>query len=174
MEINTIFGLPAHPLLVHIPVALIPLCAIGAIVMVVSSRWRRRIGWVVVALAGFTVVASQLAIGSGETLEEAVNETSQVEQHAELGDTFLWFALVFFLALLGFMIWDTVQRRKAAERGVEDDPRARSRTPVAILLSILVVVTAVAATGRIYQVGHSGAKAVWSQSATALQGPGGG
>jgi hypothetical protein len=60
VEINTIFGLPAHPLLVHIPVALIPLCAIGAVVIAISPRWRQRIGWVVVVLAGVTVVASQL------------------------------------------------------------------------------------------------------------------
>jgi uncharacterized membrane protein len=175
MEINTIFGLPAHPLLVHIPVALIPLCAIGAIVMVVSTTWRARIGWVVVGLMGFTVVASQLAIGSGETLEEAINkESAALDQHTEMGESFLWFALVFFLAVLGFMIWDTVQRRKASASGAADDSRARSRTPVAILLSILVVVTAVGATARVYQVGHSGAKAVWAANATALQTPGGG
>ena len=48
MEVGNLFGLPAHPLLVHIPVALIPLCAAGAIVMVVSASWRQRIGWVVV------------------------------------------------------------------------------------------------------------------------------
>ncbi len=165
MEINTIFGLPAHPLLVHIPVALIPLCAIGAVMMVFSPRWRRRIGWVVVVLAGVTVVASQLAIGSGESLEESVNESALLERHVELGETFLWFVLLFFLAVLGFMIWDTLERRKGAASGEGPDGPKRSRAPLAIVLSIAVLVTATAATARVYQVGHSGAKAVWSAGA---------
>ena len=55
MDIETIFGLPAHPLLVHIPVVLIPLCAAGAVWIVVWPSWRPRIGWIVVALSGFTV-----------------------------------------------------------------------------------------------------------------------
>jgi uncharacterized membrane protein len=82
---DRIFGLPAHPLLVHIPVALIPLSALGAIVIAVSERWRRRIGWVVVGVAGFAAIASQLAVTSGEELEEAVDESELVHRHAELG-----------------------------------------------------------------------------------------
>ena len=166
MELEKIFGLPAHPLLVHIPVALIPLCAVGAIVMVVSASWRERIGWVVVVLAGVTVVASQLAAGSGEAFEEALDEGSQlIRRHAELGETFVWFAIAFFVALLAMMIWDTVRRRReAADTGDRGSEETSGRT-VALLLSLVVVITAAGATYRVYQVGHSGAKAVWSEDA---------
>ena len=30
MEINNLFGLPAHPLLVHAPIVLVPLCFVAA------------------------------------------------------------------------------------------------------------------------------------------------
>ena len=172
MELETIFGLPAHPLLVHIPVALIPLCAIGAIAMVISSTWRQRVGWVVVVIAGVAVVASQLAVGSGETLEEAMGEESQfLERHAELGETFVWFALVFFLAILALMIWDAMRRRKAAGEEDDHEPKRVSGRVASLILSIVVVITAVVASYRVYEVGHSGAKAVWSEDTVGSQEP---
>ncbi len=175
MELEKIFGLPAHPLLVHIPVAMIPLCAVGAIVMVVSASWRQRIGWVVVALAGVTVVASQLAASSGEAFEEALDDRSQlIRRHAELGETFVWFAIAFFVALLALMIWDTVQRRRDASGTGETGSKETSGRTVALLLSVVVVITAAGATYRVYQVGHSGAKAVWSEDAGTFGGSSGG
>ena len=170
MELEKIFGLPAHPLLVHIPVALIPLCAVGAIMMVVSKSWRQRIGWVVVVLAGVAVVASQLAVGSGEAFEEALDEESQLLQsHAELGETFVWFAIAVFVAALALMVWDTMQRR--AEAGAKETvAKGSTGRTVALILSVVVVITAVGASFRVYQVGHSGAKAVWSEDAGAFGG----
>jgi magnesium-transporting ATPase (P-type) len=165
MELGKLFGLPAHPLLVHAPVALIPLCAAGAILIVVSASWRQRIGWVVVVLAGVAGVASQLAASSGEALQEALDRESQlIHRHAELGETFVWFAIAFFVALLALMIWDTMQRRAAAGAGDNDSAAPTGRT-VMLILSIVVVITAVGASYRVYQVGHSGAKAVWSEVA---------
>ncbi len=162
---ETIFGLPAHALLVHIPVALIPLSALGAIVIAVSERWRERIGWVVVGVAGFATIASQLAVTSGEELEEAVDENQLVERHAELGETFFWFALAFFLIVLALMIWDTMRRRRVAR--VE---AVTGRNAVGIALSVLVIVASLGIGVRVYQVGHSGAKAVWQEDSSALQG----
>lgn len=175
MELDKIFGLPAHPLLVHIPVALIPLCAVGAIVMVASPSWRQRIGWVVVGLAGVAVIASQLAAGSGEAFEEALNEeTPLIHRHAELGETFVWFAAAFFLAVLALMVWDTIQRRKGKEEKGDDGRSAATGRAIAMILSVIVVIAAVGVTYRVYQVGHSGAKAVWSQDAGAFGGSSGG
>jgi hypothetical protein len=163
---ETIFGLPAHALLVHIPVALIPLCALGAIVIAVSERWRQRIGWVVVALAGLTAAASQLAVSSGEEFQEALDEdTELVERHAELGETFFWFALAFFLIVLALMIWDTMRRRRVGQGA-----STSARTTAGLVLSILVVVASLGVGYRVYQVGHSGAKSVWQDEAGALQG----
>lgn len=175
MELEKIFGLPAHPLLVHAPVILIPLCAIGAIWIAVSPTWRHRIGWIVVVLAGAAVGASQLASGSGEALQDAMDkDTALVQRHAELGETFVWFAFVFFVAVLALMVWDTMQRRKAAAAGQEPDLHELGRSGVAIVLGILVTVTALGATFRVYQVGHSGAESVWETTTPLVDGSGGG
>jgi hypothetical protein len=173
VELEKIFGLPAHPLLVHAPVILIPLCAIGAIWISVSPTWRHRIGWIVVVLAGGAVGASQLAAGSGEALQDAMDkDTALVERHADLGETFVWFAFVFFLAVLALMVWDTMQRRRAAAAGEEPDLHELGRSATAIALAVLVIVTAVGASFRVYQVGHSGAESVWEKTTTLLDGTG--
>jgi predicted membrane protein DUF2231 len=176
VDIETIFGLPAHPLLVHVPVVLIPLCAAGAVWIVVWPSWRPRIGWIVVVLSGFTVVMSKLAADSGEALEDALDkDSSLLERHTDLGDTFVWFALAFFVAVLTLMLWDRAQRRKAEPSGGSAG-RVRATSPAAIVLSILVVVTAAAASFRVYQVGHSGAQSVWEQDPDSFDssGPGSG
>jgi len=38
----TINGLPLHPLLVHAVVVLLPLAAVGSIIIAVVPKWRRR------------------------------------------------------------------------------------------------------------------------------------
>jgi hypothetical protein len=43
--VDTISGLPAHPLLVHIPVVLLPLAALGVVGMALRSSWHRRYRW---------------------------------------------------------------------------------------------------------------------------------
>ena len=45
MEIETLFGLPAHPLIVHVPIVLVPLSAVGAVLMCWPFL-RAKIGWV--------------------------------------------------------------------------------------------------------------------------------
>lgn len=166
MGVDKVFGLPAHPLLVHVPVMLIPLVAIGAVWIALSPTWRARIGWVVVVLAGVAVVGAQLAATSGEELAEALEHAGEepsatLEQHTEMGETFLWFALLLFVAVLGLMLWDR-RVRKA------DPDAVTKRTPIATALAVFVIVVSVAAGARVYQVGHSGAKAVWEEDANTL------
>ena len=108
--------------------------------IVVSASWRQRIGWIVVALAGVAVVASQLAASSGEEFQEALDKESElIHRHAELGETFVWFAIAFFVALLALMIWDTMQRRAEVDAGASDPKEHAGRT-VALILSIVVVI----------------------------------
>ena len=69
---DTFFGLPSHPLLVHAVTVLFPLAALGGIVIAISPSWREKIGWITVGLAGVGLVFTWLAKESGEALEEAL------------------------------------------------------------------------------------------------------
>ncbi|MGE0572167.1 MAG: hypothetical protein AB7P25_13825, partial [Dehalococcoidia bacterium] len=63
-----IFGIPAHPFFVHVPVVLIPVAALGFALTGWRREWRR---WFIVPLLALTLagaVFSVLAANSGEDL----------------------------------------------------------------------------------------------------------
>jgi hypothetical protein len=163
MEITSLFGLPAHPLLVHIPVVLLPLAALGAVLMCWPS-WRARIGWITVLLAGVSLFFVQLAMGSGEQLQEHVRESSLVTSHADLADQLRPFAALFFFAVLGVMVWDRYRARQAPETPSGDRPSPGGFDRVLAALLAGTVVLGAVSTVWVVRVGHSGAKATWHET----------
>ena len=160
---ENLFGLPAHPLLVHVPVVLVPLAAIGVIAMAIRPVWLRVFGPIVAALAGIGFFGAVLAAGSGEELEEkrsAAGETisKTLEEHGELGETAQWISGLFFLAVLLWVLFAWWRRRAGEEKAV-----AKVRKPklVAVVLMVASVLAGAGAAVSIAAAGHNGAKAVW-------------
>ena len=82
---DKLFDLPAHPLLVHAPVVLLPIAAILMVMFAVKPAWRLAAGWWPLCLVGVTVVLLLGAKESGEALIEAydrVNGEGAVHQAA--------------------------------------------------------------------------------------------
>jgi hypothetical protein len=167
VEIDKLFGLPAHPFLVHIPVVLLPLAAIGAVAVAVRPSWRHSLGWVVVALAGAGLIGTQLAIGSGEPLEHRVRqikgESSLLEHHTEIAEQLRPFAIVFFLLVLALMVVEHLARRPDAKRSL-----AKAVLPLAVLGALAGVATSV----DVGYVGHTGARAAWDDASKVSGGEG--
>ncbi len=160
LDITKFAGLPAHPLLVHIPVVLLPLVALGAVAMALSARVCDRLGWTILGLAIVAGLSTQLAVGSGQALRDHVPRSSALDRHVSIADSIRPLALLLFLVALAVMLLD----RRA--RGAWPLPR---RSPAALPswahLGLIVATIALAAltTVRLYQIGHSGAKATWDR-----------
>lgn len=151
VEIEELFGLPAHPLVVHAAVVLLPLAAIATVVCAAVPRARRHYAPVALAVALAATLAVALAQGSGEELEEQVDETELVEEHTEQGERVLpWSIAVTAGAAMVTAIPAFARRR----------PNASSRPVTAVVLALSLVV-GVGATWTVIDVGHSGAKATW-------------
>jgi hypothetical protein len=161
LALTSLDGLPAHVFLVHIPVVLIPLGALGAVLML-WPRLRQTIGWWVCGILVVAGIATQLAIDSGQSLREYVRESALVRDHTRIGENIRPWLLFLFLALVGVMIIDrTLQRR----------PETPSRDPLRIVgigLSALSIVFAAFSVYWIYRIGHSGSKAVWQPTQTRI------
>ena len=151
LELSKLFGLPAHPLLVHIPVVLLPLVAIGTLAIAFHAGMRQRFGWVVVALAGISLVGVQLAMGSGEELEGHVEKGKLLHRHTELAESMRPLAVVLFVLVLAVVL---IGRRTLPD----------SRRWIAPVVGVLAVVAALGTTVRVVQVGHAGAKATWHET----------
>jgi len=166
MEIDNLFGLPAHPLVVHAPIVLVPLCLVAAIFMAAKPEWRRRFGVPTAVLAVVAAISVQLAEGSGEALEERVRETNLVERHAEIAELAKPFVFLFALALVAVVVWDLVQGRRVAgdEVGTAASTSAATASKLVSVAMVVTVLLGGVATYEIVQTGHSGAKAAWDNT----------
>lgn len=156
MALENLFGIPAHPLVVHAAVVLLPLAAIAAVVVAAIPRARRHYAPVVLGVALLATLAVGLAQQSGESLEDRVTETDLVEAHTEKGESVLPWALAVTM-VAGALAVEPVLRSRL--------PRLSARTTTAALVAVAVV-AGVGATWTIVDVGHSGAKATWHEVAT--------
>lgn len=141
---DTVGGLPVHPLVVHVAVVLLPLSALGLIVLVI---WRRRVatfGWLVLVGLFVGTGAAFVAKESGEQLARRVGLPAD---HAEWGNRLPWLALALFVVSLAWY-WVAVTSRRG--------------TVGVVLLSVLAVALAIATIALAIVVGHSGAEAAWS------------
>jgi uncharacterized membrane protein len=150
VDINTLFGLPAHPLLVHIPIVLIPLVGVGAIAMALSARARERLGWVVLGLAFVAFIGTLLAAGSGGALEHSVPRSAALREHVRLADTLQPLSAILLGLVAATVALDRYRRRGGSL------PKL-----VSPALAVLTIVTAIGTTGWLMAVGHNGAKAAW-------------
>lgn len=173
---DKIFGLPAHPLLVHIPVVLVPLALLGALLIAFSARLRARLGWTVAVIAVLGGLGAVLAAGAGESLEDRINETRTLEDHEELGEIARLMGVLFAVVVVAFVAGEWWLRRRAARvssAAAQEDPSApaspassarwmRWLVPAA---AVLMLGVGAGATYAMVDAGHSGAKATWDDKA---------
>ena len=139
-------GLPLHPLLVHSAVVLVPLVAIGALVMSYLPSFSRRHGKLILILAVIAQVSVFLAKMSGEAFAEILDKN--VEKHAELGEI-APLVTIPMVALI-YLRWRM--------------DRAGSTTGSVVirrLISVALVIASLVSLVVIFLVGHSGASSVW-------------
>lgn len=144
--LDTVAGLPVHSLVVHAVVVLVPLVALGAILMAVWPSFSRRFGTLIVIVGGGAAAASLVAKESGEQLALRVGTPLP---HADLGKLMPLFAGALFVVLLVFWLFD---------RGI---PMNRPRPGWLVALAVVLVIVALAAMAWTFRVGHSGSEAVW-------------
>lgn len=172
VEIKTLTGLPAHPLLLHMPVIFVPTLAVAAIVFAFKPVWRKRydiaygIG-AVVALAGTSIASA--AGGAYEEMKEAAGSPNMaaIKHHGELGETLRNVMVVLALVIL-------VQ--VAIDRGAFTFLKGRFDDPTAVLpviLAVGIVGLSLLAGYLTYAAGHAGAKLVFGDQAGSgsVQGP---
>ncbi len=162
----TVDGIPAHPLVVHAVVVLLPLAAVGTLLVVARPRWRRELGVWVLLLALVGVATVPVAQRTGVELAASFGGGSPlVAIHATRAATLLPAALVFLLLLAATVL---VGRRADAAR-----PRGRSAHALAtradpvrlhrltLALGVLSALAGIVVTGLVVWIGHAGSVAVW-------------
>lgn len=150
---DTFFGLPAHPLIVHATVVIVPTAALAVLLAALWPRFRRWAGWGPVALAAAAVALVPLSTSSGEDLQHALPGADLIERHAHLADGLLpWvIALLVGAAALFWTRW-----REGAD-GARTHPRW-----LVVLILVVIIAAATGTLVEVVRIGHSGATAAWS------------
>lgn len=153
---DSIAGLPLHPLIVHFVVVAVPVTALVGIVVSLWPRARTHLGWFPPLLALVTLIAVPIASNAGEALEEKLGHPASIADHAELGDKLILAVAPLFLMMLAQWLLDR--------------PACYERIPLSAAaliwarrgLALAVILAAIAAVWLVFLVGDTGARAVWS------------
>ena len=157
---DLITGLPIHPLINHGVAVLVPLAAIGALLVIFIPKLRLNYSPLVLVTVLLATVSAFIATQSGEALSERVGLPNA---HATQGERLSYVVLAF--AIL-FSIWFALEKSE------------RTRERVANLgkrvLKVVIPITAISSFVLTILVGHSGAQATWKDridqtQATALE-----
>ncbi|MGB3475785.1 MAG: hypothetical protein WBA69_13505 [Mycobacterium sp.] len=155
---STIAGLPAHVVLLHVVVSLVPLTAILLIVCAVWPAARRRLVWLVVTFSAITLLATPLTVAAGEWLADTGKfaGSPELDAHMAAGEYGLYMALSLAVAaalLAGLHV--------ALSRG--------SKVGSLLRLGIVTVVIALAGGSMlaIHNIGSTGTEAAWGDLLTA-------
>ncbi len=159
--LDTIGGIPLHPLIVHAVVVLVPLASLLLLLAAVSPRIRHWAGLLTPITATIALFLTPLASQSGEALQRRVQSSPALEDHVELGDSLVFF--VFVVAVLAWALWFLDRRARASATGTAADGVATRRSPLLTAVIVLSVLAVVATTVEVVLIGHSGAEATWSK-----------
>lgn len=174
---DTLLGLPGHPLLAHVAVTAIPIAAVLTVVIAAFPRVPALVKITTLALGTVALAVVPFMESSGKALEHKVTETPAVELHTEMGETLLPWAIGLFTIIVVILMADRWLRRPQSNgSGAESVPRRRTPMGRAVTSAVAITAAAVAA-GTLVQtvrIGHSGAQATWSTHAPAVPAPGSG
>ena len=176
---TTVGGLPAHILLVHAVVVLVPLSALLIVLVTVWPAARARLTVPAALVAVGTLISVPLTTEAGEWLEHRVERTALLRAHTELGDSMLPGAIGLAVVALAVLAreWIASRARRSGARTVaagggpgaasvdvetrNDGDRLGGRAG-SIALAVVAVVVAVGAVITVYQIGDSGSRAAWT------------
>jgi hypothetical protein len=157
VEIHTAFGLPAHPLIIHVPVIFVPILGLATLALAFNARWFDRYGVLLAAFSVVTLAATLLAVGAGEAFREdreratppgaAEMVNSTLENHQEAGETLRLTMIVLTAVLVGLLF------------------AKRLPNAAQLVLRVLAVLFALVAIFFVIRTGHLGAKLAWDEPA---------
>jgi len=149
---NVINGLPAHALLLHVAVVLVPLTALLEIVCGLWPAARRgQLLWLTLVMAVATMVLTPITINAGQWLYDLRTKPSPIlREHAERGSTMVYFAAALLVVAVGLVVVRLIERRSEKRRVVAH-----------VIVGIIVLAVGISSTIQVYRTGDAGAQSVW-------------
>jgi hypothetical protein len=170
---TTVDGLPAHILLVHAVVVLIPLSALLLVLVAIWPEARTRLVWSTAVVSVLALISVPLTTDAGEWLERRVARSALVRSHTELGDSMLPWAIALAVVALAVLARHLLSGRATvgghegpgaalADRRVPTGDHQVGGLAATVVVAVIAVVVAVGSVVTVYRIGDSGARASWT------------
>jgi hypothetical protein len=155
---NVINGMPAHALLLHAVLVLVPLIALLEIVCGLWPAARRGLVlWLTLLLAVINMALTPITINAGGWLFGLrTNPSPILREHAERGSLMIYFSAALLAAAVALAVLRVIESRS--------DGRAATR----IVVAIIVLAVGISSMVQIYRVGDAGAQSVWGNEIARL------
>ena len=149
---TVINGLPAHVLLLHLVVVLVPLTALLEILCGLWPAARRgQLMWLTLVLATATMVLTPITISAGQWLYDLRTKPSPIlREHAERGSTMVYFSAGLLAVAIGLVVLRLIERRPE-----------RRRMVARVVVGIIVLAVGISSMIQLYRTGDAGAQSVW-------------
>jgi uncharacterized membrane protein len=157
----TVFnGLPAHVLLVHFLVVLVPLTGLLEIACALWPAVRRgQIVWLTLILAIVTMVLTPITINAGEWLYDLRRDPDPIlQQHAQRGGWMIYFSAALLVVAVALAVLHLAERRSE-----------KRRLPANIIIAIVALAVGISSIIQLYRVGDTGAHSVWGDEIAHLK-----
>ena len=162
-------GLPAHVLLIHVVIVLIP---IAALMLVASAVWpaaRAKLGFLTPAVALVALAAVPVTTNAGHWLQDhlrggAGHQDPAILRHAHLGGQLLPWAIGIFV--MAAAVWVLGRRFdltwRPAPATTEEGTLRRLPVWITAVVAVIAIAVSVGGVVQLVRIGDSGAQAEWS------------
>ena len=158
----TVGGLPLHPLIIHAVVVLLPLAALGTVLIAARPSWRRPYGIPVLALAVAGAVSVPIATASGTDLAAKLgNDSPLLETHMDRASMVLPVAIVFVVLLAAAVVLDRRLPHDAGRHGGGTTTTTRVDPRLVLATTVLAAIAGIVLTVLVVLTGDAGATMVW-------------
>jgi hypothetical protein len=160
-------GLPAHILLVHGVIVLVPLAAAMLVASAVWPAARAKLGFLTPAVALVALAFIPVTMNAGKWLRDHIRgawQNDSIIRHTHLA-YHLW-PWVLALFVVSTAVWLLGRSYEMSWRPSEVTARKALPVWATALIAVVAIVVSVGAMVELYRIGESGSKAVWPPGIT--------
>lgn len=156
---HEIHGLPAHALLLHFVVVLVPLTALLEITCAFWPAARRHLVWFTLLLAAVTAVLTPITVNAGEWLISLHRKLTPILiDHADRAEWMPYFSTALLVVAIALAAHHIAERRSQ-----------KRRVAVQAVVAIVALAVGISSMVQVYLVGDAGSQSVWGGEIATLE-----